>query len=248
MAPRIEPTPRWIRVRAGDVEVADSRAAQLLVWFGPGRLPTYCLPAADVRVELLSPTDPPAGDGATVDHDLRAGGLVIERAARHFAAPPPELEALAGYWTFPWDGRLSWFEEALEVHVHARDPMKRVDAVPSERHVVVEVDGEVVADSQRPHAVFETWLPTRWYFPPEDVRADLLVPSATVTRCPYKGTATYSSVRVGETVHADIAWTYADPEPECPRIAGLTAFYNEKVDIVIDGVRQERPVTPWSRR
>ncbi len=244
--PRVEPTPRWIRVKAGDTEVADSRRALLLSWYGPGMLPTYCLPAGDVRTDLLHPAATTSGDGFRVDHDLRAGEVSIPAAAQLFRDPPAPLEALDGHWTFAWDRGLSWFEEALEIHVHAKDPSKRVDAVPSERHVRVELDGEVVADSRRPHAVFETSLPTRWYLPLEDVRQELLVPSETVTSCPYKGTAAYWSVQVGDTLHPDVAWTYREPVPECPRIAGLVAFYNERVDLVIDGERQDRPRTPWS--
>ena len=242
----VEPTPRWIRVRAGDTVVADSRRALLAVWYGPGMLPTYCLPAGDVRTELLEPSRPPADHGFAVDHDVRAGDQVLPRAAQLFRDPPAPFEALDGHWTFVWDEGLSWFEEALEIHVHARDPNKRVDAVPSERHVRVEIDGHVVAESRRPHALFETSLPTRWYLPVDDVRQDLLVPSDTVTRCPYKGTASYWSVQTAESLHPDIAWTYPEPVVECPRIAGLVAFFNERVDLVIDGVRQDRPRTPWS--
>jgi uncharacterized protein (DUF427 family) len=105
----------------------------------------------------------------------------------------------------------------------------------------------VLAESRRPHALFETWLPTRWYLPLEDVRQELLLPSPTVTQCPYKGTASYWSAQVGPTLHEDLAWTYPDPIIENPRIAGLVAFFNERVDLTIDGVRQERPLTPWSR-
>lgn len=243
-SPRVEPSPRRVRVRAGDVEVADSTRALLLAWYGPGRLPTYCLPAEDVRTELLRPSGPPGEFIA--EHDLHAGDRVVERSAQLFHDPPPPLEALDGHWTFTWDAGLSWFEEALEVHVHARDTRTRVDVVPSERHVRVELDGQVVADSRRPHALFETTLPTRWYLPVEDVNQELLVPSGTVSRCPYKGTASYWSVRVGDVVHPDVAWTYPQPVVECPRIAGLVAFYNERVDLVVDGVHQDRPRTPWS--
>jgi uncharacterized protein (DUF427 family) len=245
--PRVEPTPRWIRVRADGEWVADSRRAQLLVWFGPGRLPTYCLPADDVRTELLTPVAG-AADGSLVEHDLRVNGDVLERAAQLFEDPEPPLEQLAGHWTFTWDGRVTWFEEALEIRVHARDPSKRVDTVPSERHVRVELGGEPIAESQRPVALFETGLPTRWYLPAEDVRQELLEPSDSVTMCPYKGTASYWSVRAGGELQRDVAWSYPEPIPECPRIAGLIAFFNERVDLVVDGVREERPVTPWSPR
>jgi uncharacterized protein (DUF427 family) len=241
----VEPTPRWVRVLAGEEWVADSRRAQLLAWYGPGILPTYFFPADDVRADLISPSGD-GGDGPFVAHDLRAGDATLAGAAQQLRDPSGPLAPLAGHWTFTWDGRVSWFEEALEVHVHARDPSKRVDVVPSERHVRVEVGGELVAESRRPHALFETWLPTRWYLPREDVREELLEPSPLVTRCPYKGTASYFSVRAGGELHPNVLWTYPDPIPECPRIAGLVSFFNEKVDLTVDGEPQERPVTPWS--
>jgi uncharacterized protein (DUF427 family) len=223
--PRLEPSPRWVRVRADGEWVADSRRALLLAWYGPGMLPTYCIPPEDVRTDLL----PALGDAAIHLHDL-----------------PAPVEAANGMWTFTWDGRVQWFEEAMEVFVHAKDTSKRVDVLPSERHVRVEIAGELVAESRRPHALFESPLPTRWYLPPDDVRMDLLEPSDTVTQCPYKGTARYWSVRIGDQLHRDVVWSYPDPIPENPRIAGLICFFNEKVDLTIDGERQDRPHTPWS--
>lgn len=243
----VEPSPRWVRVRVGDTLIASSRQALLLSWYGPGRLPTYCLPAADVHTEMLRPTSRPHdGTEFWVDHDVHVDGRVLEGQAKRFRDPPAELADLHDHWTFQWDSGLSWYEEALEVHVHARDPHKRVDVVPSDRHVRIELDGHLLAESRRPHALFETTLPTRWYLPSEDVRGDLLVPSVTVTRCPYKGAASYWHAQIDGRVHEDIAWTYPEPVIECPRIAGLIAFFNEKVDMTIDGERIERPRTPWS--
>ena len=224
-APHLEPTPRWVRVRAGGEWVADSRRALLLAWYGPGMLPTYCFPAEDVRAELL----PALGSAAIQLRDL-----------------PPAVAAADGMWTFAWDGRVQWFEEATEVFVHAKDPSKRVDVLASERHVRVEIAGELIAESRRPHALFELPLPTRWYLPADDVRFDLLKPSDSVTQCPYKGTARYWSAQAGGRLHPDVAWSYPDPIPENPRIAGLIAFFNEKVDLTVDGVLEARPVTPWS--
>jgi uncharacterized protein (DUF427 family) len=246
-APSVEPTSRRIRVRAGGTLIAESDRAQLLVWFGPGRLPTYCLPPEDVRAELMRPTEEQSA-GFLVDHDIVVGGGVVRAAARLFRDSPPPLSDLDGYWTFTWDDGVQWYEEAMEVHVHARDPHKRVDAVPSDRHVRVEIEGVTVAESSHPLALFETHLPTRWYLPREDVRLELLTESDRTTRCPYKGTATCWSAQIGDNPerHRDIAWSYPDPIPECPRIAGLIAFFNERVELYLDSVLQERPRTPWS--
>jgi uncharacterized protein (DUF427 family) len=111
-----------------------------------------------------------------------------------------------------------------------------VDIRPSSRHVRIELDGRPLADSGHPTLVFETGLPTRFYLPAADVRADL-VPSERRTYCAYKGEATYWSV----AGHADLAWTYRDPLPDAGRLAGLIAFFDELVDVVVDGVSRARP-------
>ncbi len=245
-AAKVAPSPRWVRVRAGGEWVADSRQALLLAWYGPRMLPTYCFPAVDVRTDLLRPSATAGEAPLAIEHDLTVGGQVVERAATLFADVPAPLAAIEGHWSFTWDGRVTWFEEAMEIHVHARDPSKRVDAVPSERHVRVELGGQVIAESSRPVALFETTLPTRWYFPVTDVDWEVLEPSTTVSRCPYKGSARYWSAQVAGQTHADVAWSYETPVPECPRIAGLVSFFNERVDLVIDGVAEARPRTPWS--
>ena len=182
-----------------------------------------------------------------IDHDVHLGDRVLERSAHLLDKVPPEARRVEGYWTFPWGGAVQWFEEALEVHTHARDPRHRVDAIPSDRHVRVELGGEVIAESTQPVALFETHLPTRWYFPPADVRMGLLAPTETRSTCPYKGHAHYWSVEAGGQEVEDLAWGYEEVYDDGPaRIRGLVAFFNEKVDMVVDGVRVARPVTPWS--
>jgi Domain of unknown function (DUF427) len=94
--------------------------------------------------------------------------------------------------------------------------------------------------------LFETGLPPRFCLPIADVRLDLLRLSATQTHCPYKGTASYWSVQAGAGVHRDLAWIYRTPLPESQKIAGLACFYNEKVDLYVDGVLQDRPTTKFS--
>ncbi|HYR62411.1 MAG TPA: DUF427 domain-containing protein, partial [Actinomycetota bacterium] len=107
----------------------------------------------------------------------------------------------------------------------------------------IEAAGQVVAESSRPSLLFETGLPTRYYLPKQDVRMDLLEPSRTTSQCPYKGIAVYWTMRDGPR---DIVWGYPFPIPECPRIENLVCFFNEKVDIYVDGELQPRPVTQWS--
>lgn len=114
--------------------------------------------------------------------------------------------------------------------------------MPSSRHVRVEIDGTVVADTHRPVLLFETGLPTRYYIPREDIRLDLLEATDHHTDCPYKGTAEYWSTGG----HANIVWSYPDPLPAVGVVKGLLAFFNEVVDITVDGERLERPVTPFT--
>ncbi len=140
----------------------------------------------------------------------------------------------------------AWFEEDEEVFTHPRDPYTRVDILASSRHVRVEVDGVTVAESASPRLLFETGLPVRYYLPKTHVRMDLLTPTESVSHCPYKGTARWWSVHAGDSVHEDLAWSYPAPLPESVKIAGLIAFYNERADIYVGGVLQERPSTKFA--
>jgi len=242
---KVEPGAKRVRAYLGGQVVADT-LNPVLVWEVP-YYPTYYLPLADVRAELVEEDgsvshSPSRGDG--VWFAVRAGTNEVARAALRYRDSP--IEALRDLIRIDWDSMDAWFEEDEEVFTHPRDPYTRVDILPSSRHVRVEVDGVTVAESTSPRLLFETGLPTRYYLPKTHVRLDLLIPTETVTHCPYKGQAEYWSVRAGGAVRDDLAWSYRTPLPESQKIAGMIAFYNEKVDISIDGVLQERPHTKFS--
>jgi uncharacterized protein (DUF427 family) len=242
---RVEPSGKRVRVYLGGQVVADS-THPLLVWEIP-YYPTYYFPVVDVRTELLAPDggsrhSPSRGEGRTFT--VKVGNREAAGAALRYEDSP--IEELRDLIRFEWNAMDAWFEEDEEVFTHPRDPYSRVDILPSSRHVVVEVDGQVVADSTSPRLLFETGLPARYYLPKTHVRMDLLERSDTVTHCPYKGSAEYWSIRAGGKVHQDLAWSYRTPLPESQKVAGLVAFYDEKLDIYVDGVKQERPKTPFS--
>ncbi|MDW3217229.1 MAG: DUF427 domain-containing protein [Acidimicrobiales bacterium] len=160
--------------------------------------------------------------------------------------PTTAIDELPDHVKVRWSAVERWFEEDVEVLIHPRDPYRRVDALPSSRHVVVRVDGQVVADSPRPTILFETGLPPRYYLPVDDVRIDLLRESDTTTGCPYKGYARYWDLHLGDTVYEDFVWSYDDPLPESAPVKGLLCFYNEKVDLEIDGEPIERVASKFS--
>ena len=245
---RWEPSERWVRGRKGDAPAADS--APPAPAGGPALpVPQSPSPRADVREHLLRPAEnPPVGrhTGSRIFYDLDVDGEVLESAAWTFPAA-----GLDGHIAFEWFQRTGrvldhWYEEEEEIFIHPRDPHKRVDAIPSSRHVQVRVEGTLAADTRRPVLLFETGLPTRYYIPREDVRLDLLVPTDHHTGCPYKGTAEYWSWQGEADVPPHLVWSYPEPLPAVGAVKGLLAFYNETVDITVDGEPQQRPVTPFS--
>jgi uncharacterized protein (DUF427 family) len=236
----LEPTLKRIRVIVGDETVADSRGACLL--HESGLQPVYYFPPDDVRSELLEPTDhhthcPKKGDASY--YTIRAGDRVVENGAWYYPDPVPSAPpALRDLIAFYFDRVDKWIEEAEEITVHPRDPYHRIDVIQSDSHVRISRNGTLLAESRRPVALFEASLPVRWYLPREDVVAGL-EPSDSTSECPYKGEAGYFSVDVPGG--KDLVWFYEQPLPEVGAIAGLLCFWNERVDIELDGVAQERP-------
>jgi uncharacterized protein (DUF427 family) len=258
-----EPTAKRLRVLAGDRILADTRRA-VLVWQPKRVVPSYAVPAADLAAELR-PADPgPAATERTFHvgaleapfldprtpfavHTcegepltLVAGGIELPGAG--FRPADPDL---AGYVVLDFDA-FTWLEDEERVYAHPRDPFKRIDVRQSAERVRIERDGQVLADSARPKILYETHIVQRYYLPREDVRTDLLKESDTRSWCAYKGEATYWSVEQrGETVR-DLCWTLEDPLSDGVDVRGMIAFFNERVDISVDGVPQDRPITPWS--
>jgi uncharacterized protein (DUF427 family) len=233
---RVEASHKRIRAYLGGRPVVDT-AHPLLVWEHL-RFPTYYLPVADTSPRAFEDSDaivrsPSRGDAQVLN--LRVGDRVVRNAAlRYDASPVPEI---AGHIRIDWSAVDAWFEEDEEVFIHPRSPDTRIDILPSSRLVRVELDGTVIAESTNTRMLFETYLPTRFYFPKTDVRMDLLERSTTTSGCPYKGTAEYWSARIGGTVYGDVAWSYRTALPESQKITGLVAFWH--ADIYVDDVLQE---------
>jgi uncharacterized protein (DUF427 family) len=226
------PVPRRIRATLGDRVVLDTHDAIYLWEFPP--YPQYYVPVADVAAGVLTDT----GETKSFEH-----GVARVHTAGSGKAWVYEDGIAKDRVRFQWDALDSWFEEDEEVFVHPRNPYARCDAIKSTRHVQVAVDSVVLADSASTVIVFETGLPPRYYFPRTAVKLDHLTPSSTVTACPYKG-RTSAWWSVGE--HPDLAWSYDFPTAPLLPIANHIAFFDEKVDTTVDGVRQDRPITPFS--
>jgi len=241
----VEPVPRRIRAMLEGRMVIDTTNA-LYVWEWPN-YPQYYIPMADIAEDVLVDEhhDEHLRRGAAKRYGIRAEGVDRPGTAHYFT--DSELPGLSGTVRLDWAALDHWFEEDEEVFVHPRDPYTRVDALRSTRSVVVELEGIELARSTSTVMVFETGLPTRYYFNRTEVHFEHLEGTDTVSSCPYKGmTSAYWSVRLAERTVPDLAWAYDFPTRQLLPIAGLVAFYNEKVDIAVDGECLERPATHFS--
>ena len=240
---RVEPSPRRVRGYVGDELIFDTMSARY-VWEVP-YYPQYYIPLDDVQPSALRDENHPqtVQFGPSRLFSVIGPTPTLQSAARVF---DDDGGPVSGLVRFEWSA-LSWFEEDEPIYGHPRNPYARVDALRSHRHVTVAVDGVLLAETRSPVLLFETGLPTRYYIDQTDVTFEHLEPTNTQTLCPYKGvTSGYWSVRAGDTVHTDLAWTYHTPLPAVAPIANMVAFYNEKVDITLDGVALPRPQTHFS--
>ena len=270
---RYEPTAKRIRAELAGRTVADTTGAAL-VWEPRRAVPSYAVPRSDVDGDLVpasagEPGDVPGAGPGGGDRDRLARlaarpvldprvpftvhtteGLVVdlEAAGQHRPAAGflPGDPDLAGLVVLDFAAFDAWYEEDERNVSHPRDPFHRIDVLPSSRRVRLELDGQVLAESARPMLLFETLLPTRYYLPRADVTAELAA-SPTRTWCAYKGQASYFAVTVAGRPVPDLAWTYVDPRPDATLVQNLIAFFDERIDVIVDGKPQPRPVTPWSQ-
>jgi uncharacterized protein (DUF427 family) len=258
---RCHPASSRIRAMVGDETVVDTTRA-LLVWEPRRIVPSYAVPVEDVRAAVIPAAAPeavenprPMGDGPPVldprnpfaVHSCPGESRTIQAATRELRAAgfSPSDGDLSGYIVLDWAAFDRWMDEDEDLVAHPRDPFKRIDTRRSSRHVVVEIDGQQVAESRRPTLLFETYLPTRYYLPAQDVDEKLLSPTDSRTACAYKGVAEYWAA-AGDTELRDVAWTYRHPLHDAVPVQDMIAFFNERVDITVDGQPQQRPRTPWS--
>ena len=251
-----------MRLRAfidGDLALDTLRG--VLVWEPRRIVPMYAVPEADLLVRV-EPTDPPPeppdldalprvlGPDSFEPHttpgtvvDLVTGTRRIERAGFR-----PDDRDLAGLVVLEFVALDRWLAEDEELVGHPHDPFKRIDVLTCHRPVEVSLDGNVLASTENALALLETHLPVRYYIPPDDVASSLLTPSETRSTCAYKGIAAYFSTADGRSEGRDIGWTYRRPLADALRARDHVAFWNERIDLRVDGELQRRPVTPWSPR
>jgi uncharacterized protein (DUF427 family) len=259
---RYEPTLKRVRGDLDGTTIVDTRGA-LLVWEPKRVTPIFAVPEQELRAQVTPASGEAAGEEYPVAIMLEGPPVLDPRTpfSRHTttgtpldvsvggtslqgAAFRPDDAALAGYLLLDFDA-LQWREDDEPIIGHPRDPFHRIDIRRSSDQITVQCEGTTLAETSRAARLYETLLPPRLYIPPSDVRLDMLEPSATRTVCPYKGEAGYFSYP-GSPKGRDIAWQYDSRFLDATQIHGLVCFFDERVDVTVNGVEQGRPVTPWA--
>lgn len=241
---------RKVRVEFGGETVARSDNVMLLRDGKSQGYIHYMFSTEEVDTDYIEPTkqiDRSEEKGKCHYHDVTVGGETAEKAAFTYPNEPVQGRPdLRGYYGFKWTAMDAWFEEDERVYGHPRDPYNRVDTLESSRHIRVELDDTVIAETNAPVFLFETGHPRRYYIPKGDVNMELLTATDTQWRCPYKGSATFWSISVNGTEHENLAWSYEEALKDAAEVEGLIGFYNEKLDIYVDGELEGTPETRFS--
>lgn len=258
---RFQPTQKRVRVRKGDLDVVDTRRA-VLIWEPMRVVASYAVPESDIAGDVVTAADGPEPDYQPVGFGPDSPPLLDPSVpfAVHTADGEPVTittpagsgagfrfadTELAGYVVLDFDD-FQWWEEDEPIVGHPRDPFHRIDVRRSSRRIRIEYHGTVLAESDHPHLLFEGTFPMpRYYLPRSDVRVEL-EPGSLQTTCAYKGHATHYTAVVGDQKLADIAWSYPDPLDDAVPVKDLICFYQERLDVFLDGERVEKVRTPWS--
>lgn len=213
--------------------------------------PQFYIPVSELKNCTWSPIGDVSGKsskpGAAILELSVAGPDGLKKTDRviHFL-DDGEAGELAGLVRLEFAAMDGWLEEDTPIYVHPKDPFKRIDILQSTRPIEVKVGGQTVAKSNVAMHLLETGLPTRYYLPLASTDQTVLRKTDLTTKCPYKGEAQYYDVVVGGETHKNLVWYYRTPIGESLAITGLVCFYNEKVDIYLDGKLLERPVTHFA--
>lgn len=227
-------TPRRVRGLFNGRYAFDTTKA-FHVWEYPN-YPQFYVPissfTADAKLEKAAPVQG-TNDAAYLGH-LTVGNTTTDRVVIF------KTNALQDLVKVDFRAIDQWFEEEVPIYCHPKDPYKRIDILQSTRHIKVVKEGVLLAETSSPLLLLETTLRTRYYLPPTSVKWEHLRPSDTASLCPYKGRANYHHVKIDGQVYRDLVWYYRYPTPESAPVAGYLCFYNEMVDIYVDGEKEER--------
>jgi uncharacterized protein (DUF427 family) len=229
-----EPLRRRMRARSGGNWIADSDDVVLL--HEPGRYPVAYFPLSDITADVLQPSEHTTRHrdlGLTSWYTVRSGEHSRPRAAWQHTELPGYASDLKGRIAFAWRAMDAFHEEDERIAGHAADAYHRIDIRQTSRHLVVRHGGQVVADTTRPLALYESGFAPRWYLPRADVDESALTPAEGQTFCPYKGLCSYYDI--GNAHRA--AWSYEDAWTEVRRVSGLVSFEPDKIEVSLDGTR-----------
>ena len=229
-----EPLRRRMRVRFGGVWVADSEDVVLL--HEPGRYPVAYFPLGDINDGVLEPsayTTRHQDLGATSWYTVRTETNSKARAAWQHTELPGYAGELKARVAFAWRAMDAFYEEDERIVGHAADSYHRIDIRQTSRHLTVRDGDQVIADTTRPLALYESGFAPRWYVPRADVDESALTPAAGQTFCPYKGVCSYFDLAGARRA----AWSYEDAWTEVRRISGLMSFEPDQIEVRLDGTR-----------
>lgn len=247
-------TPRRVRVLFNHSYIVDTTSA-IRIWEHDA-YPQYYVPETALQNCTTRVVAPIKAENGSVGANILALRVPDSKSAPEPARATDRVIAfendqriagvLAGLVRLEFNSMDQWFEEDTPIYVHPKDPFKRIDVLPSSRKIVIKLDGHVLASASHAYHLHETGLPTRYYLPFPSLVSTVLRKSDLTTKCPYKGDAEYFHVVLNGKEYKNLVWYYRIPTAESAPIAGSPCFFNEKVDIEIDGVAQERPKTHFA--